>query len=468
MMIKKTAAAAAGAAAAGTIFAYTQTAEATFQPSVDTIMLVDAETGQVLLEENAQQPLPPASMTKMMSEYLILEAINDGDMSWDDEVSISDFHAELSHDQALSNVMLRTDETYSVEELYESVAIYSANAATMALAEHMSGSEGAFVETMNERGEEIGMGETLREAGEAMGSDSLEETAAAGEGDFQFVNTTGLPNHLLNGSHPDGTGEEEDNYMTAEAAAVLGFHLVNDYPEVLEAASIPEMTFREGTDDAIDMMNWNWMIEGTQSPDLDYEYIDGLKTGHTEAAGFTFTGTAERDGQRFISVVMGADSESHRFQETESVMEWGFDNFSEEEIFAAGLTPEEQEEIDVVNGEAESVGIESTDSVSHFVMEDEEEAFSYDVQLDEEMLTDDGALDAPVEAGTVIGQMQVSFDGERDVRYLNDDMGRDLTVDLVTTEDVERSGWFTLTMNNVGSFFSGLWSGVTSTVRGWF
>lgn len=442
-------------------------AAAEFQPSVETLILVDAETGQILFEQNAENPLPPASMTKMMSEYLILEAVNNGDISWDDEITVGDYLAELSHDRALSNVMMRTDDSYTVEELYESVAIYSANAATMALTEHISGSEGEFVELMNERGEDIGMGERLRDAGAEEGLEELTEISEAELGDFQFVNSTGLPNSLLNGNQPEGTGADEDNYMSAKASATLAYHLVNDYPEVLDTASIPVKMFREGTDDEIQMQNWNWMLEGTQYADLDYEYADGLKTGFTEAAGYTFTGTAERDGQRFISVVMGADSEPHRFQETESVMEWAFENFEEAEIFSENMTLSSHETLPVVNGEEEEVSVATTDGVTQLVMEGDEENYSYSVNMDEEMLTEDGELDAPVEEGTVVGQMIVEYEGERDISYIEGEEENGQSVDIVTTGAVERAGWISLTMNNIGSFFSGLWSNVSSTVRGW-
>ncbi|WP_147805264.1 D-alanyl-D-alanine carboxypeptidase family protein [Alkalicoccus halolimnae] len=452
-MIRKTGIAAAGTIILAGIFSSALPAAA-YEPSVDTVILADAETGEVLYEQNSEVPLPPASMTKMMTEYLILEAVENGDISWDDQVSVNDFLASLSHNRSLSNVMMRTDETYTVEELYESVAIYSANASAMALTEHISGSEGAFVEMMNERGKEIGMGDLLREEGAEENMENLEEIAAAELGDFQFVNSTGLPNRLLEGSHPEGTSEEEDNYMSARASATLAYHLVKDYPEVLDSASIPQQAFREGSADEILMQNWNWMLEGTQYEDLDYEYVDGLKTGYTEAAGFTFTGTAEKDGQRFVSVVMGADSEAHRFRETEEIMEWAFDNFQEEEIFPGNMTLDSHETVPVSKGEEEETAVVTAESVSKMTMDGGEDSYSYRVELDEELLNEDGELEAPVEEGDVVGEMVVEYDGERDISYLGEQ--ENTSVDIVAAESVERAGFFSLTMRNISSFFSGL------------
>lgn len=450
------------------VFTYTETAEASYQPAVETVILVDADSGKILYEQNAEVALPPASMTKMMSEYLILEAINNGDISWDDTVPVSDFLAELSHNRSLSNVPMRIDSEYSVEELYESVAIYSANGATMSLTELIAGSEGAFVEKMNEKGSELGMGKTLREGGEEYGLDNLTEIAAEELGDFQFVNSTGLPNHLLNGNHPEGTGESDDNYMSAKATATLAYHLVNDYPEVLDTASIAEKYFREGTDDEILMQNWNWMIEGTQLSDLDHQDVDGLKTGHTNAAGYTFTGTAERNGQRLVSVVMGAESEVERFNETARLLEWGFDNFSEFEIFPSDLTLDGYETLPVKKGKEEEVTIASTDAISMVIHEDDEEAYSYSVQLDNDLLNEEGELEAPVEPGLVVGQLNIEYHGENEQVFLPGEGQQANSVDIITTGEVERAGWFSLSIRGIGDFFSGVWSSVADTVRGWF
>ncbi|MGJ9385888.1 D-alanyl-D-alanine carboxypeptidase family protein [Salipaludibacillus sp. CF4.18] len=449
------------------VFSFAGTGEASFEASVDTVILVDGETGRILHQQNVDNPMPPASMTKMMSEYLILEAINNGDISWEDTVPINDYLAELSHDRSLSNVPLNVDEEYSVLDLYESVAIYSANASAMALAELIAGSEGEFVKMMNAKGEELGLGTLLRDAGEEYGMDNLAEIFEAELGDFQFVNSTGLPNRLLEGNHPEGTDETEDNYMSAKAAATLGYHLVNDYPEVLETAGIAEKTFREGTADEIVMQNWNWMLEGTQYSDLDYEYVGGLKTGFTESAGYTFTGTAEKEGQSLISVVMKADSESHRFNETERLMEWGFDNFSIQEVFPENMTLDGYESLPVTKGQKDQVEIVSTEAVSLLTHKDDEEAYSYTVELDEEQLNEDGELEAPIEEGQVVGQLVINYNGEQEEEYLFGEELEARTVDIVATEEVERSGWFTLMFKGIGDFFSGLWTSVIDTVKGW-
>ena len=416
-------------------------AEAAFDIEAESAILVDAKTGKILFQKNIDQPLPTASMTKMMSEYLILEAIKEGKISWDQEVPISDFVRELSLETNLSNVPLRQDETYTVRQLYESVAIYSANASTIALAELIAGSETEFVKMMNEKGEELRLG------------------------DFKFVNSTGLNNSDLKGRHPEGTGENEENIMSARATAKLAFALLRDYPEVLETASIPKLDFRAGPNEVITMENWNWMLPGIR-PQHDYEGVDGLKTGYTAEAGNAFTGTAERNGIRFISVVMRTESRDARFNETRKLLDYGFNNYSYVDIVPENYRPEGMEEIPVVNGKEKTVAIRSEEPLTALVKKGEEELYEPELVLDENKLNEDGALEAPFEAGEQVGILTLSYQGEKEEAFLYPDQREEVAV--VTETAVEKAGWFKLSMRAVGSFFSNIWTSVADSVKGLF
>ena len=276
-------------------------------------ILVDAETGKVLYEENSKTVLGIASMTKMMTEYITLEAIKEGKVKWDQKYLVSLQLSKMSHDEDLSNVYLRVEESYSVKDLYAAMAIESANAATIAIAEVIAGTEANFVKMMNEKAKELG----------------LEQ--------YKFVNSTGLNNREMLRHFPEIVGEaDEENVMSANDVAALAYHLIKDFPEVLETSSVPEAIFAEGTRDQFVMDNWNWSLEGYKNlaqkyPNYQqfvYEGMDGLKTGSTDFAGFNFTGTAERNGQRFISVVMNTSSQSQRFIETRKIMDYAFNNFA--------------------------------------------------------------------------------------------------------------------------------------------
>lgn len=148
-------------------------AESDLGINVDAAILIDADTGKILYEQNADTSLGIASMTKMMSEYILLDAIKEGTITWDQQYHVTDYTYKMSQDRALSNVPLRADGSYSIQELYEAMAIYSANAATVGIAETIAGSEKEFVKLMNEKAEEIGL-----------------------EG-YSFVNSTGLNNSDL-------------------------------------------------------------------------------------------------------------------------------------------------------------------------------------------------------------------------------------------------------------------------------
>lgn len=410
---------------------------------VDAAILVDADTGKILYEENADAPLGIASMTKMMAEYLLFEAIEEGKLKWDDEYIVNNRVHQISQDRLLSNVPLRENEPYTMRELYEAVAIYSANAATVGIAEKIAGTEAEFLKLMNKKAEELGLE------------------------DYKFVNSTGLNNSHLKGMHIEGTGEDDENVMPARSVARLAYNLLHDYPEVLETSKINTKMFREGTDDEIKMDNWNFMLPGFV---YEYEGVDGLKTGTTEFAGQTFTGTAVRDGKRLIAVVMNAvdkDGESTyeaRFSATRALFDYGFGQFSDEELVPSNYTFEEQETIEVTKGKDSQVGIAVKDPISMVIKTREKDAYTPQLVLDESLL-EDGMLQAPVEKGTVVGHVKMIHEEDKDYGYLYDQQHAG---EVVVTEDVKKAGWFKLSMRATGAFFVNVWDGATGFIKGLF
>ncbi|SIS54382.1 D-Ala-D-Ala carboxypeptidase A. Serine peptidase. MEROPS family S11 [Salimicrobium flavidum] len=396
-------------------------------------ILVDAETGDILFQKEAELTLPPASMTKMMTEYLVMEAIEEGDISWDTTTQISDYPYSISANPSFSGVGLTQNKEYTVRALYEAMAINSDNATAIALAELIAGSEGEFVKMMNEKAAELGME------------------------DYQFVNSTGLSNSDLGDNVPEGTSADDTNLMSAHAAATLAYHLVNDYPEALEISGTPTTQF-----DGQEIQNWNWMIPGMPGylSDFGYEGVDGLKTGYTEMAGNTFTGTAKQDGQRLISVVMKTASREERFEETRKLFDYGFEQFETQELYATGYQMENSTSLPVTKGKENSVAIETGEALSTMVKEGEEDSYSIEYELEEEELT------APVESGQQVGQAKLVYDGELpDGNIVKENPN---TVPVVTTSAVEKSNWFMLTLGGIGGFFGDLFTGAVDMVKGWF
>lgn len=402
---------------------------APYAPEVEaeSALVIDFDTGQILLDQNADEQRGIASMTKMLVEYILFEEIEAGNISWDTEVTISEYAHQVSQDLQLSNVPLENGGTYTIQELYESLAIYSANGSTIAIAEAIEGSETEFVDRMRELVESWGIE------------------------DAQLYNTTGLNNSNLFGQHYPDSPEDAENTMTAKDMAIVAVRLLEDYPEVLETASVPEMTFR----DTVEMTNWNWMLEGLNN---ERPGVDGLKTGTTSYAGATFTGTAEQDGRRLITVVMGAGdgftNRSQRFEVTDELLNYGFDEWSPMTVVEAGQELEDFDPIEVKNGQEDVVRIEASEELEYLMHEEiSDEDIQYTFEVNEELLDSDGTIEAPIEAGEEIGELFVSYEGD-DLGVLG--QAEDNRVPVVAAETVERAGFLSVFATWLSDFWSGI------------
>lgn len=406
-------------------------------------ILIDATTGKILYEKNADVALPPASMSKMMTEYLVQKYIADGKLSWNTKVSISDYAYNISQNRAFSGVPLRKDYQYTVKELYQAMAIYSDNAATIAFAEKIAGSEANFVKLMNKQAKAFGMDHTT------------------------FVNSSGLNNSDL-GKFAEVGGQNASNKMSARDLAKLAYHIVTEFPHALDISSIPRMNFTAGENSPVDMPNWNWMIPGIGTDLNQYSYpgVDGLKTGYTDLAGYCFTGTVKRDNRRLISVVMGTTSKGARFQETKKLFDYGFNQFSLKTIADKGYTFKTQKTLPVVKGKNNKVKIETNKPIDVIVANGEEKSYKPVLHLDKKVLNKDGDLIAPVKAGEKVGYVTVKSTGSDKYGYLYDNLQQQVPV--VTAAAVDKANWFVLTMKSIGHFISGIFSGAAHLITGLF
>lgn len=415
-------------------------AEESLNIMAEAAILVDAESGKILYEKNAEKPLGVASMTKMMTEYLLFEAIEEGRITWDQEYQVTDYAYQISQDMRLSNVPFREDGSYTIKELYEAMAIFSANAATIGIAEAIAGTESEFVYLMNEKVLEMG----------------LEDT--------NFVNSTGLSNSSLMNMHPKRTKKTDENIMPARAVAKLTKILLDDYPEVLETTKIPVKMFREGTVDETRMENWNSMLPGLI---YEYEGVDGLKTGSTDFAGYSFAGTAKRDNTRLITVVMGAvdnkgtGSYKARFDATRALLDFGFGQFTAEELIPAGYQFEGQETLAVEKGVEEEVAIAVKDPVTMMIRTADKELYQPELLLNDSVVQN-GKLEADVEKGLAVGTVQIAKADGTEYGYLS---GNAHEIEVMTTESVERANWVSLSMRSAGGFLSSLWDDAGTFVK---
>lgn len=413
----------------------------TLDINADAAIIIEASTGKILYAKNEEAALGIASMTKMMTEYLMFEAIRDKKISWDQQHVISDTVHQVSVDTALSNVPLEKGAEYTIRELYEAMAIYSANGATMAIAEAIAGSEGAFVKMMNEKAEELGLKE------------------------YKFVNSSGLNNASLKGNHPEGTDANAENVMSAKSTAKLAMLIMQEFPEVLDTASIPRKKFKslEG-----EMKNWNLML-----PSLEFEYpgVDGLKTGTTDFAGRSFTGTAKRGDFRVITVVMNAkdsngnSNDTGRFGETRKMFDYAFEHFSMKEVFPAKYEIKELKSLEVVKGKEKSVKVTTDQPIKVVVKNGEEEKYTPAFTVDEKLVNKDNQITAPVKKGEQIGTV-VAKSTEDDLGYVSPEL--EPKAKIVTVDEIEKANWFSLAMRSTGDFFVNVWDKIVTTVKGWF
>lgn len=405
-------------------------ADEAFSVNSQAAFAVDATSGKILYDQDGEKTMGIASISKIIGLYIVLDQVKEGKLSWDDEVAISDYAETLSIAPNLSNVPLHKENTYTVKELFDSAFIQSANASMVALAEKISGSETAFLTVMNDQLKEWGI-----------------ENAT-------IVNVSGLNNVYLGANRPEGTGEADENQMSAKDVAIIARHLLLDFPEVLEVTSTATKMFGENTQSPVEMVNWNWMLPGF----INFkEGVDGLKTGTTDFAGACFVGTIERDGKRIITVVLNAEGHeqnpSVRFTETARLMDYCYDNWSVKEIGKANASIPSLKSIDVKNGKETSVNVVLKSPVSVWVRNDMDTGQLTITPKIDETKVKDNELEAPIVRGTKVGTATITLANDQ-LGYLEDDASP--STDIITASSVEKANIFVIGWRNVTNFFSNL------------
>lgn len=322
-------------------------------------ILMEASTGQILYENNAEEAMPPASVTKIMTLLLIFEAQKEGKFQWDDMITVSEYAASMGGSQ----VFLEPEEQQTAKDMVKCIAVASANDASVAMAEFIGGSEEGFVAMMNEKAKELGMKNTV------------------------FKNACGL--------------DVEGHVTSAKDIAIMSRTLITEFPEVTEFTTIwmDKITHktRKGESE-FGLANTNKLIKW-------YSGATGLKTGSTSAAKFCLSGTAKRNDTELIAVVMAAPNPKTRFQEVMKMLDWGFANFEVKKIVSQG---EDMGNIMTEKGEKESVKIICENDINILVPKGEGE-IKKDTQIYE-------SLKAPFEKGKKAGEIVVYVNGEENGR----------------------------------------------------
>ena len=333
---------------------------AEFEIQAKSAVLMDAESGKVLFAQSAEQELPPASVTKIMTMLLILEGVEQGRISLDDAVTVSETAASMGGSQ----MYMEPGEQHTVEELLMGVAMVSANDGTVALAEHLCGSVEIFVEKMNSRARELGMKNS------------------------NFVNTNGLP--------------AENHYSSAYDIAVMTSELLKHESshEWLTKKQAMIKVGLPGKEKDFELLNTNKLL-------YQYEGALGVKTGFTQDAMFCLSGAAERNGMRLVAVVLGAESSAVRFSETKKLLDYGFANY---ESYVVAKKGECQKKYKVAKATPEKVTAVAVADCRVLIRKGESDKITTKVEMK-------GNLKAPLKKGKEIGELVVYQQGVEIERF---------------------------------------------------
>lgn len=322
-------------------------------PNSRSAILIERDTGTVIYENNSDAKLPPASMTKMMTMLLIMDALDSKQIKLTDMVKTSEYAASMGGSQ----IFLEPGEEMTVEQMLNGIAIGSANDACVAMAEKISGSEEAFIKAMNERAKEIGLKNT------------------------NFVNCTGLP--------------AENHYSSAKDMAILGRELLS-YPEITKYTGTYESFLREGGDKQFWLVNTNKLVK-------HYPGVDGLKTGFTAESKYCLTATAKKNDMRLIAVVFGAETPKDRNAQISKMLDFGFNQYTVKPIVKKG---EEFARIPVLKGSKRESVLVAKDNLS-VLLKQGEDASNYKTKV-----TLNKYVNAPVKGSQVLGEVVIENNGK--------------------------------------------------------
>lgn len=349
-------------------------------------VLMEANTGKIIYEKDKNKEVSIASMTKMVAQIIILEEIEKKNIKWNDKVTVSRNAAGMGGSQ----IYIAEGEVITVEDLMKGISVASGNDATVAMAEFISGSEEKFVKRMNKKVKELGLKNT------------------------HFVNCTGL--------------DEEGHYSSAYDQAVIARELVTKHPDILKFSSIYEDYLRENTENKFWLVNTNKLIRF-------YEGADGLKTGHTDNAGYCLAATAKRNDLRIIAIVLGENDSKVRNQETMDLLDYGFNNIK---VNTLKNRDEVVKKIKVDKADKEIINIVLKNNLSTIEELNKKNKYTYKININN--------IDIPINKGDSIGTMDA---------YLNNKLIT--SSDLTTDSNIRKISFMKLYKKTIMDMISGIY-----------
>ncbi|MCO7134939.1 serine hydrolase [Ligilactobacillus salivarius] len=334
---------------------------------------IDAKTGQIIYAKDDKQTYPVASMSKLLTACILLQAIHEGKITWETKVTPTVTEVDISNNTELTNVPLQEGHSYTIRQLYQAMLVGSANAATMLIGNAISGTQTKFIDKMRETAK------------------SLRIT------DAKIYSANGLTAKYLGDEIYPNTDENAENEFSVRDMAIISQKLIKEYPEILETTKLTKIDFNDNGE-ITTVNNTNELLQ-----DDSHLEVDGLKTGTSDAAGYCFASTTNKDGHRIITILAGAKDNDARFDQTKNLLNYIYNNY---DYLAISTDRALRQNVKVKYGKQSSVPATIGNNLSLWVPKNTKEK-----ALQIKLIPKSSTIEAPIKQGEVVGEYQISVAG---------------------------------------------------------
>lgn len=334
---------------------------------------IDAKTGQIIYAKDDKQTYPVASMSKLLTAYILLQAIHEGKITWETKVTPTVTEVDISNNTELTNVPLKEGHSYTIKQLYQAMLVGSANAATMLIGNAISGTQTKFIDKMRETAKSLGIT------------------------DAKIYSANGLTAKYLGDEIYPNTDENAENEFSVRDMAIISQKLIKEYPEILETTKLTKIDFNDNGE-ITTVNNTNELLQ-----DDSHLEVDGLKTGTSDAAGYCFASTTNKDGHRIITILAGAKDNDARFDQTKNLLNYIYNNY---DYLAISTDRSLRQNVKVKYGKQSSVPATIGNNLSLWVPKNTKEK-----ALQIKLIPKSSTIEAPIKQGEVVGEYQISVTG---------------------------------------------------------
>lgn len=334
---------------------------------------IDAKTGQIIYAKDDKQTYPVASMSKLLTAYILLQAIHEGKITWETKVTPTVTEVDISNNTELTNVPLKEGHSYTIKQLYQAMLVGSANAATMLIGNAISGTQTKFIDKMRETAKSLGIT------------------------DAKIYSANGLTAKYLGDEIYPNTDENAENEFSVRDMAIISQKLIEKYPEILETTKLTKVDFNDNGE-ITTVSNTNELLQDNSNLG-----IDGLKTGTSDAAGYCFASTTNKDGHRIITILAGAKDNDARFDQIKNLLNYIYNNY---DYLAISTDRALRQNVKVKYGKQSSVPATIGNNLSLWVPKNTKER-----ALQIKLIPKSSTIEAPIKQGETVGDYQITIAG---------------------------------------------------------